>query len=54
MTNVANMSQRDWLAGMALMGMVAMRPYEHTPATKEEVARECYDMADAMLEASKQ
>ena len=42
---------RDWFAGQALMGMVAMKPYEHTPSTKQEAAKECYELADAMLAA---
>ena len=43
------MTLLDWFAGMALMGMVATKPYEHTPGGKAEAASECWEMADAML-----
>ena len=50
------MSQRDWLAGQALNGMLAhARPYRPRNWTStnwhEAIAQEAYQIADAMLAA---
>ena len=49
------MSQRDWFAGMALIGLLS--DSEHHPASddaltyEQRVAKSAYDYADAMLSA---
>lgn len=43
------MSLRDWFAGQALAGM----PWNHSIAPKQQ-AKECYQIADAMLAARNQ
>jgi hypothetical protein len=46
------MSLRDWFAGMALQGQAHRfaHPHEH----RELLAKDCYDIADAMLAARKE
>jgi len=45
----AGMTLRDWFAGMALQGQAHRfgNPYD----AREILAQDCYDIADAMLEA---
>lgn len=51
------MSMRDWFAGMALQGMVSqpilpkVKPGDEEMTIGEWVARNAYNMADAMMEA---
>lgn len=48
--SATGMTQRDWFAGQALMGLLAGRqPNNAYPA--EHIAEISYDMADAMLAA---
>lgn len=44
----SGMSLRDWLAGMALQGLVSNRSTTHY--TKQEFAIESYKISDAMIE----
>lgn len=46
------MTLRDWFAGQALANVASERFFEN--ATAECVARECYEIADAMLKESEQ
>lgn len=45
------MTLRDWFAGMALQGRATRlgNPHEH----RDLLASDCYDIADAMIEARK-
>ncbi|MDX0180881.1 hypothetical protein GOC16_08455 [Sinorhizobium meliloti] len=47
--NETGMSLRDWFAGQALAGLYA----SHDGSTRENMAAEAYDIADAMIEARK-
>ncbi len=50
---VVGMSLRDWMAGMALAGMIALFAGERndifTPAWRDAIAAECGWLADALL-----
>lgn len=50
---IPGMSLRQWYAGMALIGYMA-RGWENLPMnfTKDHVARECLEQADAMIARS--
>ncbi len=54
-TATDGMSLRDWFAGQALIGLASTassgKANDHQP-TPDEVALQCYVMADAMLQAS--
>lgn len=49
------MSLRDWFAGMAIPG-ICKEFYDHEDVlfTSHDIAREAYDIADAMLKARNQ
>jgi hypothetical protein len=51
----AGMSLRDYFAAAALQGYLASWPKdgENMLTTKTKAAEDCYDIADAMLEARK-
>ena len=48
--NMPGMSLRDWFAGQAIQGFLANQDFLNFPINnKLEVARFCWDYADAML-----
>lgn len=48
------MSLRDWLAGLAMQGMMDYITAREARETPESTARAAYRMADAMLKARKE
>jgi hypothetical protein len=52
MGEAAQMSHRDWLAGMAMQSIFRDLRYEETNWA-EIVAKNAYDMADAMIRQGK-
>jgi len=48
----SGMALRDWFAGMALIGHLSNpETMNHPSYTRDGLVTECYQMADAMLEA---
>lgn len=45
------MKLRDWFAGQALIGTIVARSAAGLDVMQESIAEECYELADAMLEA---
>lgn len=48
------MSLRDWFAGLAMQAAVTAEPHYSSDSPEDaDIARDAYDIADAMLEARK-